>query len=85
MCLWDNFDGSEFFIYSVPWSDLSFMPLPSKCWKSRMSMRGRTIIFSINQPQYFIFRFFDSLTLVSSGKVMFHGPAQEALEYFTSA
>ncbi|KAL1764647.1 ATP-binding cassette sub-family G member 3-like, partial [Sigmodon hispidus] len=51
----------------------------------RMSMRGRTIIFSINQPQYFIFRFFDSLTLVSSGKVMFHGPAQEALEYFTSA
>ncbi|KAL1789356.1 ATP-binding cassette sub-family G member 3-like [Sigmodon hispidus] len=51
----------------------------------RMSMRGRTIIFSINQPQYFIFRFFDSLTLLSSGKVMFHGPAQEALQYFSSA
>ncbi|EGV92982.1 ATP-binding cassette sub-family G member 3 [Cricetulus griseus] len=51
----------------------------------RMSMRGRTIIFSINQPPYSIFRFFDSLTLVASGKVMFHGPAQEALEYFTSA
>ncbi|XP_036056547.1 ATP-binding cassette sub-family G member 3-like isoform X2 [Onychomys torridus] len=51
----------------------------------RMSMRGRTIIFSINQAQYSIFRFFDSLTLVASGKVMYHGPAQEALEYFTSA
>ncbi|XP_076402970.1 ATP-binding cassette sub-family G member 3-like [Peromyscus maniculatus bairdii] len=51
----------------------------------RMSMRGRTIIFSINQPQYSIFRTFDSLTLVASGKVMYHGPAQEALEYFTSA
>uniref|UniRef100_A0A8C2LJ89 ATP binding cassette subfamily G member 3 n=1 Tax=Cricetulus griseus TaxID=10029 RepID=A0A8C2LJ89_CRIGR len=51
----------------------------------KMSMRGRTIIFSINQPPYFIFRCFDSLTLVASGKVMFHGPAQEALEYFTSA
>ncbi|ERE87703.1 ATP-binding cassette sub-family G member 3-like protein [Cricetulus griseus] len=51
----------------------------------KMSMRGRTIIFSINQPPYSIFRFFDSLTLVASGKVMFHGPAQEALEYFTSA
>ncbi|EGW14410.1 ATP-binding cassette sub-family G member 3 [Cricetulus griseus] len=51
----------------------------------RMSMRGRTIIFSINQPPYSIFRCFDSLTLVASGKVMFHGPAQEALEYFTSA
>ncbi|XP_049989284.1 ATP-binding cassette sub-family G member 3-like [Alexandromys fortis] len=50
-----------------------------------MSMRGRTIIFSIYQPPYSIFRLFDSLTLVASGKVMFHGPAQEALEYFTSA
>ncbi|MEJ1274290.1 ATP binding cassette subfamily G member 3 [Cricetulus griseus] len=50
-----------------------------------MSMRGRTIIFSINQPPYSIFKYFDSLTLVASGKVMFHGPAQEALEYFTSA
>ncbi|CAO2639102.1 ATP-binding cassette sub-family G member 3, partial [Lemmus lemmus] len=51
----------------------------------RMSMRGRTIIFSINQPPYSIFKQFDSLTLVASGKVMFHGPAQEALEYFKSA
>ncbi|CAH6880921.1 ATP-binding cassette sub-family G member 3 [Phodopus roborovskii] len=51
----------------------------------RMSMRGRTIIFSINHPPYSIFRCFDSLTLVASGKLMFHGPAQEALEYFTSA
>ncbi|KAM7326633.1 hypothetical protein ACRRTK_015111 [Alexandromys fortis] len=51
----------------------------------RMSMRGRTIIFSIYRPPYSIFRFFDSLTLVASGKVMFHGPAQEALEYFKSA
>uniref|UniRef100_A0A8I6A653 ATP-binding cassette, subfamily G (WHITE), member 3-like 3 n=1 Tax=Rattus norvegicus TaxID=10116 RepID=A0A8I6A653_RAT len=51
----------------------------------RMSKKGRTVIFSINQPQYSIFRFFDSLTLVASGKLMFHGPAQDALEYFTSA
>jgi hypothetical protein len=28
---------------------------------------------------------FDSLTLVASGKLMFHGPAQEALGYFESA
>ncbi|KAK7816460.1 hypothetical protein U0070_007877 [Myodes glareolus] len=51
----------------------------------RMSMRGRTIIFSIYQPPYSIFRLFDSLTLVASGKVMFHGPAQEASEYFKFA
>ncbi|KAH0499869.1 ATP-binding cassette sub-family G member 3 [Microtus ochrogaster] len=51
----------------------------------RMSRRGRTIIFSIYRPPYSIFRLFDSLTLVASGKVMFHGPVQEALEYFKSA
>ncbi|XP_076402959.1 ATP-binding cassette sub-family G member 3-like isoform X1 [Peromyscus maniculatus bairdii] len=51
----------------------------------RISMRGQTVIFSINQAQYSIFRFFDSLTLVASGKVMYHGPAQKALEYFKSA
>nr|XP_048303103.1 ATP-binding cassette sub-family G member 3-like isoform X2 [Myodes glareolus] len=51
----------------------------------RMPMRGRTIIFSIDRPPYSIFRLFDSLTLVASGKVMFHGPAQEALKYFKSA
>lgn len=50
----------------------------------RMSMMGRTIIFSINQPPCSIFSYFDSLTLVASGKVMFHGPAQEALEPFIS-
>ncbi|OBS77872.1 hypothetical protein A6R68_19738, partial [Neotoma lepida] len=50
----------------------------------RMSKRGRTIIFSINQAQYPIFIFFDSLTLVASGKVAFHGPRREALRYFTS-
>uniref|UniRef100_A0A8C6R0Q2 ABC transporter domain-containing protein n=1 Tax=Nannospalax galili TaxID=1026970 RepID=A0A8C6R0Q2_NANGA len=49
-----------------------------------MSKQGRTIIFSINRPQS-IFRLFDSLTLVAKGKVLFHGPAQDALEYFKLA
>ncbi|XP_054583514.1 broad substrate specificity ATP-binding cassette transporter ABCG2-like [Eptesicus fuscus] len=51
----------------------------------RMSKQGRTIIFSIHQPRYCIFKLFDSLTLLASGKLMFHGPAQEALGYFASA
>ncbi|XP_038174361.1 broad substrate specificity ATP-binding cassette transporter ABCG2 [Arvicola amphibius] len=51
----------------------------------RMSKHGRTIIFSIHQPRYSIFKLFDSLTLLASGKLMFHGPAQGALEYFASA
>ncbi|XP_012502700.1 PREDICTED: ATP-binding cassette sub-family G member 2 [Propithecus coquereli] len=50
----------------------------------RMSKHGRTIIFSIHQPRYSIFKLFDSLTLLASGRLMFHGPAQEALGYFAS-
>ncbi|XP_013005541.1 broad substrate specificity ATP-binding cassette transporter ABCG2-like isoform X3 [Cavia porcellus] len=51
----------------------------------RMAMQGRTIIFSIHQPQYSIFKLFDSLTLLTSGKLVFHGPAHQAVDYFTSA
>ncbi|KAM6220509.1 broad substrate specificity ATP-binding cassette transporter ABCG2 [Rhynchocyon petersi] len=51
----------------------------------RMSKQGRTIIFSIHQPRYSIFKLFDSLTLLAAGRLMFHGPAQEALDYFASA
>ncbi|XP_047654109.1 broad substrate specificity ATP-binding cassette transporter ABCG2-like [Phacochoerus africanus] len=50
----------------------------------RMSKQGRTIIFSIHQPRYSIFKLFDSLTLLASGRLMFHGPAREALGYFAS-
>uniref|UniRef100_A0A250XZX9 ATP-binding cassette sub-family G member 2-like protein n=2 Tax=Castor canadensis TaxID=51338 RepID=A0A250XZX9_CASCN len=51
----------------------------------RKAKQGRTIIFSIHQPRYSIFKLFDSLTLLASGKLMFHGPAQEALGYFSLA
>ncbi|KAL8186748.1 UNVERIFIED_CONTAM: hypothetical protein K2H54_007123 [Gekko kuhli] len=50
----------------------------------RLSRRGRTIIFSIHQPRYSIFKLFDSLTLLALGKVLYHGPAKSALEYFRS-
>ncbi|NWH94174.1 ABCG2 protein, partial [Aegithalos caudatus] len=50
----------------------------------RMSRQGRTIIFSIHQPRYSIFRLFDSLTLLAAGKVLYYGPAQEALQHFQS-
>ncbi|XP_066135184.1 broad substrate specificity ATP-binding cassette transporter ABCG2-like isoform X2 [Saccopteryx bilineata] len=51
----------------------------------KMSKQGRTIIFSIHQPRYSIFKLFDSLTLLASGRLVFHGPAHEALGYFASA
>ncbi|XP_077659596.1 broad substrate specificity ATP-binding cassette transporter ABCG2-like isoform X3 [Urocitellus parryii] len=50
-----------------------------------ISEQGRTIIFTIHQPRYSIFKLFDSLTLLASGKLLYHGPAQKALEYFQSA
>ncbi|XP_070848964.1 broad substrate specificity ATP-binding cassette transporter ABCG2-like [Chaetodon trifascialis] len=49
----------------------------------RMADHGRTIILSIHQPRYSIYRLFDSLTLLVNGKQVFHGPAQRALEYFS--
>lgn len=49
----------------------------------RMANHGRTIILSIHQPRYGIYRLFDSLTLLVNGKQVYHGPAQEALDYFS--
>ncbi|XP_035531430.1 broad substrate specificity ATP-binding cassette transporter ABCG2-like [Morone saxatilis] len=49
----------------------------------RMANNGRTIILSIHQPRYSIYRLFDSLTLLVNGKQVYHGPAPRALEYFS--
>ncbi|XP_058266442.1 broad substrate specificity ATP-binding cassette transporter ABCG2 isoform X1 [Hemibagrus wyckioides] len=49
----------------------------------RMSDHGRTIILSIHQPRYSIYRLFDTLTLLVSGRQVYHGPAQRALDYFS--
>ena len=37
---------------------------------------------SIHQPRYSIFKQFDTLTLLSVGNMVFHGPAGQALPYF---
>ncbi|NXG60811.1 ABCG2 protein, partial [Hemiprocne comata] len=50
----------------------------------RMAKQGKTIIFSIHQPRYSIFRLFDNLTLLAAGRVLYHGPAQQAISYFQS-
>lgn len=48
----------------------------------KMANHGRTIILSIHQPRYGIYRLFDNLTLLVNGNQVYHGPAPEALEYF---
>uniref|UniRef100_A0A674NIN4 ABC-type xenobiotic transporter n=1 Tax=Takifugu rubripes TaxID=31033 RepID=A0A674NIN4_TAKRU len=50
----------------------------------RMASQGRTIIMSIHQPRYSIYRLFDTLTLLVSGKMVYHGPAPNALDYFAN-
>ncbi|KAJ6655402.1 hypothetical protein lerEdw1_005399 [Lerista edwardsae] len=48
----------------------------------RMSEQGKTIIFSIHQPRYSIFKLFDTLTLLAAGRLVYHGPAENTLDYF---
>lgn len=49
----------------------------------RLSRTGKTVIFSIHQPRYSIFRLFDHLTLMHKGEVVYAGAAADTLEYFT--
>ncbi|KAK2817733.1 hypothetical protein Q7C36_021666 [Tachysurus vachellii] len=48
----------------------------------RLSRSGTTIIFSIHQPRYSIFRLFDHLTLMYKGECVYTGPANDAVRYF---
>lgn len=50
----------------------------------RLSRRGRTIIFSIHQPRFTIFKLFDRLSLLAAGRTVYHGEAADALTYFKS-
>ncbi|XP_068445183.1 broad substrate specificity ATP-binding cassette transporter ABCG2b isoform X2 [Clinocottus analis] len=51
---------------------------------NRLSRRGKTVIFSIHQPRYSIFRQFDHLTLMHKGEVVYAGAAAHTLDYFTN-
>uniref|UniRef100_A0A669CDF1 ATP-binding cassette, sub-family G (WHITE), member 2b n=1 Tax=Oreochromis niloticus TaxID=8128 RepID=A0A669CDF1_ORENI len=50
----------------------------------KLSRRGKTVIFSIHQPRYSIFKQFDHLTLMHKGEVVYAGAADHALVYFTN-
>jgi ATP-binding cassette subfamily G (WHITE) protein 2 len=43
-----------------------------------------TIIFSIHQPRYSIFKLFDTIFLVAAGHCVYHGPSRDVLPYFAS-
>ncbi|CAF0913579.1 unnamed protein product [Rotaria sordida] len=50
----------------------------------QLSRQGRTIIFSIHQPRYHIFKLFDTLFIVAAGYCVYHGPTNAVLPYFSS-
>ncbi|XP_071951918.1 broad substrate specificity ATP-binding cassette transporter ABCG2-like isoform X2 [Antedon mediterranea] len=52
---------------------------------SRLSKKGKTIIFSIHQPRYSIYRLFDTIHLLSLGQTVYHGPSCDVIEHFSSA
>lgn len=54
------------------------------CIAFRISLSGKTIIFSIHQPRYSIFKLFESLTLLAAGRLVYHGQADKVLPYFIS-
>ncbi|XP_061087902.1 broad substrate specificity ATP-binding cassette transporter ABCG2-like [Conger conger] len=47
-----------------------------------LSRNGKTVIFSIHQPRYSIFRQFDHLTLMNKGEIIYAGAASQAMGYF---
>jgi len=46
---------------------------------------GRTVLSTIHQPRSSIYKMFDLLLLLSEGRVMYFGPAKEAVSWFSSA
>jgi len=50
----------------------------------KLADQGRTIILSIHQPRFKIFQMFDSVTLLSNGSFVYHGPTSKVIPYFAS-
>ncbi|CAF2953683.1 unnamed protein product [Rotaria sp. Silwood2] len=50
----------------------------------QLSRSGRTLIFSIHQPRYSIFKLFDTLFVIATGHCIYHGPTSDVLPFFTS-
>jgi ABC-type multidrug transport system ATPase subunit len=50
----------------------------------KLSERGRTILTTIHQPKASILKMFHKVMLLSQGKVVFFGPVDELVPYFSS-
>ncbi|KAM9315196.1 broad substrate specificity ATP-binding cassette transporter ABCG2b [Pholidichthys leucotaenia] len=49
----------------------------------KLSRRGKTVVLSIHQPRYSIFKLFDHLSLMHKGEMVYAGATDHALVYFS--
>lgn len=49
-----------------------------------LAEEGHTILATLHQPSSDMFRQFDDLVLLASGRIIYCGPANEAVDYFAS-
>ncbi|CAF2087852.1 unnamed protein product [Rotaria magnacalcarata] len=54
-----------------------------QCLK-RLAEKGRTIIFSIHQPRYSIFKLFDTVTFMCKGQFVYQGTIDNVVSYFST-
>ncbi len=53
-----------------------------QCIKDMATTYGRMVISVVHQPRSSIYDMFDQLLLLSSGRVMYLGPAKQSVPYF---
>ena len=72
---------SKLSVFGVAYAGHCVKQIYSTC---SLSTRGRVVITTIYQPQFAMYDMFDSLTLLSRGSVVYHGPAGDvAISYFS--
>ncbi|KAM3567210.1 hypothetical protein VYU27_010639, partial [Nannochloropsis oceanica] len=49
-----------------------------------LAMAGKTVILSIHQPRYSVFKLFDKLMLLAEGEMVYQGCAMQGVDYFDS-
>ncbi|CAF1466300.1 unnamed protein product, partial [Didymodactylos carnosus] len=49
-----------------------------------LSLKGCTMVFSIHQPRYLIYKLFHRILLLSMGRCIYHGSSSILLSYFSS-
>jgi len=62
----------------------SFTALKLVTLLKKFAKTGRTVVMTIHQPSLEIFQLFDKLIVMSSGKYIYNGPAQQSVQYFSS-